>query len=225
MKQFNSIILAVFLTGFSVRMACAQDYPNLKRYHDADQALKDSTVSAVYMGDSITDFWFRSDSVFFKGNHYADRGISAQISPQMLIRFRQDVIDLRPKVVVILCGINDIAGNGGPMTLEMTEDNIKNMTELARANKIKVVLCSLLPADHFYWKPELRPAQNVIELNAWIKAYAYKNHLEYVDYYTPLVNGQGGIKGEYSEDGVHPNAAGYKVMETLVQAAIKKYNK
>jgi lysophospholipase L1-like esterase len=200
----------------------AQDWPNLKRYQAANEKLKDSMVNVVYMGDSITDFWLNNDSTFFKTNHYVDRGISAQTSPQMLLRFRQDVVELHPKAVVILCGTNDIAGNTGPMTLEMIEDNIQSMADLAKANKIKVILCSVLPSNHFSWKPNVQPADAIIALNTWINAYAKKKHFVYTDYYGALVDDRKGLKKEYSQDGVHPNKAGYAVMEPLAQAGIKK---
>jgi lysophospholipase L1-like esterase len=218
-------IIKYIATAAGLLLTCsayAQDWPNLKRYQAGNEKLLDSTVKVIYMGDSITDFWLYSDSTFFKANHYAGRGISGQTSPQMLLRFRQDVIALHPKAVVILCCTNDIAGNTGPMTLTMTEDNIQSMAELAKANKIKVVLCSVLPASHFGWRPGLQPANSIIQLNSWIKAYAKQNHLGYANYYDALVDERGGMQKEYSEDGVHPNPAGYKVMEPLVQAAIRK---
>lgn len=219
MKTINYFLLlaGLLLAG----SAHGQDWPNLERYHNANEKLKDSTVKVVYMGDSITDFWFYNDSTFFQNNHYADRGISAQTSPQMLLRFRQDVISLHPKAVVILCCTNDIAGNTGPMTQEMSADNIQSMAELARANHIKVILCSVLPSNHFGWRPDLQPADSIISLNAWIKSYAEENHFGYVDYYDALVDAQKGFKKEYSQDGVHPNLAGYEIMEPLAQAAIK----
>jgi len=217
----NKVLLISALLLLTLN-AHAQDWPNLKRYQKANAKMKDSAISAVYMGDSITDFWFPNDSAFFKDHHYVDRGISGQTSPQMLLRFRQDVIDLHPNAVVILCGTNDIAGNSGPMTLEMTEGNIQSMAELAKANKIKVVLCSVLPSNHFGWKPDLQPADSIVALNDWIRAYARQSHLGYVDYYSTLVNDQKGMQSQYSEDGVHPNKVGYAVMEPLVQATLKK---
>lgn len=222
MKNIKKSIVAITISVMSFSAAIAQDWPNLKRYQATNEKLKDSTVSVVYMGDSITDFWLRNDSAFFQSNHYVDRGISGQTSPQMLLRFRQDVISLHPKAVVILCGTNDIAGNSGPMTPEMTEDNIKSMAELANTHKIKVILCSVLPANHFGWKPDLQPADSIIHLNEWLKQYAKENHLGYVDYYDALVDEQKGLKVDYSGDGVHPNKMGYQVMEPLIQAAIKK---
>ncbi|MEO8231158.1 MAG: GDSL-type esterase/lipase family protein, partial [Ignavibacteriota bacterium] len=141
-------------------------------------------------------------------------------TPQMLVRFRPDVVNLKPKVVIILAGTNDIAGNNGPSTLEMIEDNIKSMVEIAIANNLKVILCSVLPAFDYPWKPGLNPAQKIIDLNKWIKEYAFKNNIVYVDYFTPMVDERDGLKKEYSEDGVHPNLAGYKLMQPLVVKAI-----
>ena len=137
-----------------------------------------------------------------------------------MVRFRPDVVNLKPKVVVILAGTNDIAGNTGPSTLEMIEDNIASMVEIAKANNIKVVLCSVLPAYDYPWKPGLEPAQKIVDLNKWIKDYAEKNEIIYVDYFTPMADQRNGLKKEYSEDGVHPNLAGYKIMEPLVEKAI-----
>jgi len=152
---------------------------------------------------------------------YINRGISGQTTPQMLIRFRPDVVNLKPKVVVILAGTNDIAGNTGPSTLEMIEDNIASMVEIAKANNIKVVLCSVLPAFEYPWKPELEPAQKIVDLNKSIKEYSIKNEIIYVDYFTPMADEHNGLKKEFSEDGVHPNINGYKIMEPLVENAIK----
>jgi lysophospholipase L1-like esterase len=158
--------------------------------------------------------------VFFPGKPYVNRGISGQTSPQMLVRFRQDVISLHPKVVVILAGTNDIAENTGKMTLRESAGNIASMSELARANGIRVVLCSVLPASDFWWHKGLAPASKIRELNALIKEYAAKNGFVYVDYYSAMVNAEGGLKSEFSPDGVHPNAAGYGVMAPLAEAGI-----
>lgn len=165
------------------------------------------------------------DSVFsiFKENHnYINRGISGQTSPQMLLRFRSDVIDLHPEAVVILSGINDIAGNTGPSTLQMIMDNIISMAELAKANNIDVILCSVLPAYDFPWNPGLEPAMKIVALNKMIKKYAIENQLTFVDYFSAMVDDKNGLKAEYSEDGVHPNTKGYSIMEPLVNKAIKK---
>ncbi|HZY35562.1 MAG TPA: SGNH/GDSL hydrolase family protein [Mucilaginibacter sp.] len=217
-------IIYLTLLSLTATASFAQDWPELARYHAADEKIKQDqqSIKAVFMGDSITDYWLEADSAFFRQNDCVDRGIGGQTSPQMLLRFRQDVIELKPKVVVILCGTNDLAGNTGPMTPEMTESNIMSMAELARANKVRVVLCSILPADHFGWRPDLQPADSIINLNSWIKTYAKQNHLGYLDYYSALVNDRKGMKKEYSEDGVHPNQAGYAVMEPLVKAELDK---
>jgi len=222
MKTFKIALVALLALGF--QFANAQDWPNLGRYQADNEKLKQdpaAKTTVVYMGDSITDFWIGASPDFFKQNNYVDRGISGQTSPQMLLRFRADVIDLKPKAVVLLCGTNDIAGNTGPETLEMVENNIKSMAELAKANKIKVILCSVLPANKFGWRPNLQPADTIISLNAWISDYAKKSHFTYVDYHQAMADDQKGLGKNYSEDGVHPNKAGYAVMEKLVQEAIK----
>lgn len=206
------------------------DWPNLAKYRDADLSLPPvpgGEARVVFMGDSITEGWGQhgvpapSDRPeFFPGKPYVNRGISGQTTPQMLVRFRQDVINLKPKVVVILAGINDIAENTGKTTLEAIEDNFASMSEIARANGIRVVLCSTMPASDFPWRPGLVPAPKVKALNAWIKDYAAKNRLVYVDYYSPMANGEGGMKRDLSPDGVHPNKAGYEIMAPLVEAGI-----
>jgi lysophospholipase L1-like esterase len=170
------------------------------------------------MGDSITEFWTKS----YWNQTHINRGISGQTTPQMLLRFRPDVIALKPRVVVILAGTNDVAGNTGPATNEMIVDNIASMAELARAHHIKVVLASVLPAAGFYWNADARPAPQIADLNQKIKAYARAQKMTYLDYYSAMVDERPGLKKEYSEDGVHPNEAGYKVMIALVDKAIAK---
>ncbi len=201
------------------------DWPNLRRYRSENAKVTPPTANenrVVFMGNSITDAWINVSPDFFKGKPYLDRGISGQTTPQMLIRFRQDVIDLHPKVVVILAGINDIAGNTGPSTVEMIEDNLKSMAQLARANGIKVVMCSVLPAYSFPWRPGIDPIAKIIDLNKWIKQFAQKNNFVYVDYYDAMVDERKGLPDKYSKDGVHPNPAGYKIMEPLVEKGIAK---
>jgi lysophospholipase L1-like esterase len=174
----------------------------------------------VFFGNSITEAWTPLFGSMFPGKPYIGRGISGQTTPQMLARFRHDVIDLAPKVVVILAGTNDIAGNTGPSTLEMIEDNLKSMTELAGAHGIRVVLSSVLPVYDYPWRPGLEPAQKIVALNAWMKQYAASAGAVYLDYHTPMADARQGMRAEYSADGVHPNRAGYEVMAPLAEAAI-----
>ena len=197
------------------------DWPNLRRYRSENAQLKPEKNRVVFMGNSITDGWINVSPGFFKTNpSYLDRGIGGQTTPQMLIRFRQDVIDLHPKVVIILAGINDIAGNTGPSSLEMIEDNLASMAQLAKANGVKVILSSVLPAFSFPWSPGIDPVQKIIDLNKWIKEYAQKNNFFYLDYYSAMVDERKGLPAKYSKDGVHPNAEGYAVMEPLAIKAI-----
>jgi lysophospholipase L1-like esterase len=177
----------------------------------------------VFMGDSITDFWkIEGAKGSFPAKPYINRGISGQTTPQMVLRFRQDVIALKPKVVVILGGTNDIAGNTGPMTLEQTEGNLASMAELAAANHIRVVLCSVTPAFDFPWKPGLAPAPKILALNRWIKAYAAEKGFVYVDYHTAMKDSRDGLPSNLSADGVHPLPAGYAIMAPLVEAGIEQ---
>jgi lysophospholipase L1-like esterase len=201
------------------------DWANLGRFRNDNKKTGlplAGEVRVVLMGNSITEGWSRLDSGFFAGRPFINRGISGQTTPQMLIRFKPDVVNLKAKVVVILAGINDIAGNTGPSTLEMIEDNLSSMVEIAQANKIRVVLSSVLPAFDFPWRPGMEPAEKVVKLNSWIKTYAGIHHCVYLDYFTPMSDEKHGLKKEYTQDGVHPNLAGYKVMEPLAEEAIKK---
>jgi lysophospholipase L1-like esterase len=199
------------------------DWANRKKYAAHNKRLKSMSNGeqrVVFMGNSITELWKTTGSSFFAGKPYINRGISGQTTPQMLVRFREDVIELKPNVVVILAGINDIAENTGPATLENIFGNIVSMAELAKANNIKVVLSSVLPAYDFTWQPGLEPAEKVVKLNAMIKSYADKNKIVYVDYYSSMVDERKGLRAEFTQDGVHPTLAGYKVMEPLVEKAI-----
>lgn len=199
------------------------DWANLERYRGENARLGPPAKGeerVVFFGDSITDSWGRTVGTFFPGKPYVNRGISGQTTPQMLVRFRQDVIALRPKTVVILAGTNDIAGNTGPATLEMIEDNLASMAELAKANGIRVVLASVLPAYRFPWRPELKPAEKIAALNSWIKTFAAKNKIVYLDYYSAMVDERSGLKAGLTSDGVHPNAAGYAIMSPLAEKAI-----
>jgi lysophospholipase L1-like esterase len=172
------------------------------------------------MGNSITEGWAKYFAAMFPRKPYVGRGISGQTTPQMLVRFRQDVIALKPAVVVILGGTNDIAGNTGPSTLEMIEDNLASMTELARANGIAVVLSSVLPVYDYPWKPGLAPAPKIVALNAWMKQYASSHGAVYLDYHTAMADARQGMKADLASDGVHPTEAGYRVMAPLAERAI-----
>lgn len=206
------------------------DWAFLAKYRDADKGVAPPAageIRVVFMGDSITEGWgqkatatARDRGEFFPGKPYINRGISGQTTPQMLVRFRQDVIELKPKVVVLLAGTNDIAENTGKTTLLEIGNNIASMSDLARANGIGVVLCSVLPASEFHWHEGLAPAPKIRALNTWIREYAAKNGLVYVDYYTRMANSEGGLKAELSADGVHPNKAGYEIMAPLAEAGI-----
>ncbi len=201
------------------------DWPYLNRYREENGKLGLPAAGekrVVFMGNSITEGWKDLSPGFFAGRPYICRGISGQTTPQMLVRFRPDVIALEPKVVVILAGINDIAGNTGPSTLEMIEDNIVSMSELAKVHGIKVILSSVLPAYDFPWNPGVFPADKIVALNNWIKSYAISNGFNYVDYYSSMVDDRKGLKSEFTVDGVHPTAAGYKVMEQLIETEIAK---
>ena len=202
----------------------SQDWPYLNRYqteNDKLSPLKLREKRIVFMGDSITELWSVVHPSFFSEKSYINRGIGGQTSPQMLVRFRADVIALKPSVVVLLAGANDIAQNTGPSTLEMIANNIFSMVELATANNIKVILCSVLPVFDFYWRQGLEPAGKIVTLNKMISEYAYTNAIPYVDYYSAMVDEQKGLKSIFSEDGVHPNKAGYEVMITLAHEAIR----
>ena len=202
----------------------SQDWPYLNRYqteNDKLSPLKLGEKRIVFMGDSITELWSVVHPSFFSEKSYINRGIGGQTSPQMLVRFRADVVALNPSVVVLLAGANDIAQNTGPSTLEMIANNIFSMVELATANNIKVILCSVLPVFDFYWRQGLEPAGKIVTLNKMISEYAYTNAIPYVDYYSAMVDEQKGLKSIFSEDGVHPNKAGYEVMITLAHEAIR----
>ena len=202
------------------------DFGWLARYKEADDKLpppQPGEKRVVFMGDSITEGWhFDHPDGVFAGKPYVNRGISGQTSPQMLVRFRQDVVDLEPAVVVILAGTNDVAGNTGPMTVQQTEDNIRDMAEIAAASHIRVVLCSVLPAFDFPWQPGLDPAPKIVALNTWLVAYSAQNGYVYVDYHSAMKDARDGLPVNLSKDGVHPNPAGYAIMAPLVEAGIAK---
>jgi lysophospholipase L1-like esterase len=201
------------------------DWAQLKRYAGENSALPapaPGEARVVFYGDSITDGWGRLPDTgsFFPGKPYINRGIGGQTTPQMLIRFEQDVVHLHPAAVVILAGTNDIAGNTGPSTPQMTEDNFTSMAAIAKQNGIKVILASITPAYSYPWKPGVKPVPTILELNAWLKAYCAKEGFTYLDYYSAMVDEKGAMKPGLAKDGVHPTSAGYAVMGPLAESAI-----
>lgn len=200
-----------------------KDWAWKDRYRDENSKLpapKKKEKRIVFMGNSITEGWINTDRDFFKNKPYVNRGIGGQTTPQMLVRFRQDVIDLKPFAVVILAGINDIAQNTGPSTMEAVAGNIFSMAELAKTHGITPILCSVLPAAGFPWNRNIDPKDSVLKLNTLLKDYAIKNKIQYVDYYSKMVNSERGMKSELASDGVHPNLTGYKLMEPLIEEKI-----
>jgi lysophospholipase L1-like esterase len=201
------------------------DWAFLQRYAEANAnlpALAPDEDRVVFMGNSITEMWTPYFESMFPGKSYINRGIGGQTTPQMLVRFRQDVIALKPKVVVILAGTNDIAGNTGPATLEMIENNFVSMAELAKANGIRVVLASVLPVYRYVWRPEVQPVQTISALNQWMRDYARTNGMVYLDYFSSMADERRGLRKDLTPDGVHPNEAGYRVMAPLTVSAIQE---
>jgi len=223
-RRANVLALGALIFAFApLHAQQSQDWPNLQRYRAANDSLRPPAPSeqrVVFMGNSITDSWAKFFPQMFPGKPYIGRGISGQTTPQMLVRFRQDVISLKPAVVVILAGTNDIAGNTGPSTLEMIEDNLMSMTELARANNIRVVLSSVLPVFDYPWRKGLEPAQKIVALNAWMKSYASRVGAVYLDYHSAVADERQGLRADLTTDGVHPTEAGYRIMAPLAEKAI-----
>jgi lysophospholipase L1-like esterase len=185
------------------------------------EELTSTSDEVVFMGNSIFESWSKFDSVFFIQNRFVNKGISGQTSLQMLGRFRQDVINVKPRSVVILAGTNDIAGNMGPVTLESIFYNIQSMTELAKYNGIKVYICSVLPVLKYKWAPQVEPVEKIINLNHLLKDYCTSQNIEYVDFYTKMADSSKGLDKLYTADGVHPNAKGYAVMEEILMNVIQ----
>lgn len=221
MKRIVSTILALCLSFGAFAQAPVKDWAKCYRYAAANEATT-TAPRVVFMGDSITEGWVEKHGEWFTENNFAGRGISGQTSYEMLCRFRADVINLNPKAVVILAGTNDVAQNKGPMTHQQTVDNIISMCELAKANKIKVILCAILPADRVGWRPDIKPAEHVIAINKLLKEYADANKIPFVDYHAALDNGNGGMSKEHAPDGIHPVIGAYNIMEGLVMEAINK---
>lgn len=198
-----------------------RDWAQLCRYHAANAALRGKPVRVVFMGDSITDGWINGDPRFFEDGR-VDRGIGGQTTPQMLVRFREDVIALKPQAVHIMAGTNDIAGNTGAATMAMVQGNLQSMAELARANGIKVILASIPPAAAFPWSPDKRPTPQIAAMNAWLKRYAEAEGFTYVDYHPVLATAGGAMKPGLASDGVHPTPAGYAAMRPVALEAIRR---
>jgi lysophospholipase L1-like esterase len=222
-----TVVLAAVACSFnpSALAGQGQDWASLDRYREDNARLGPPSAGearVVFYGNSITDAWAEHFDVMFPGKPYVGRGISGQTTPQMLVRFRQDVIALQPSVVVILAGTNDIAGNTGPSTQAMIEDNLVSMAELAQAHGISVILSSVLPASDYRWRPGLDPGPKIVSLNTWMRDYADGHGAVYLDYHTAMTDEHLGLGPELSPDGVHPNESGYRLMVPLAEAAIAK---
>ena len=218
MKKTLVLLLGILIP----MMASAQnDWPNYDRYAEANSQV---TVApkAVLMGDSITDGWPFADPEFFSDNNFIGRGISGQVTNQMLLRFRQDVIDLHPKYVVILAGTNDIAENSGKIDMDKTFANIVSMCDLAKANGIKPIICSVIPAASFYWRPSVTDAaEKIAQFNTMLEEYAQANKIKYVDYHSAMKDESGGLPRNLANDGVHPTREGYDIMKSLLLKVLK----
>ena len=223
-------VLTFIVIFFQFTMTIAQDpnpmdWPNFKQFEELNTKLakmKKNKNRVVFIGNSITIGWLQTNPNFFKDKDYVNRGISGQTTPQMLVRFRADVVDINADVVVILAGTNDIAGNTGPVTLKMIANNLKSMTEIAQANGIKVILCSVLPAYDYPWSTGKKPNIKIPKLNSMIKDFAKESGAFYLDYFKALNDGNNGIIEEYSNDGVHLTAKGYQVLEPMLEKALDK---
>lgn len=225
MKKSVIYYLLLFIFISMSETSFAQDWANLAKYETQNNQLppkQSGEKRIVLMGDSITEFWSQLQPEFFTNTSYINRGISGQTTPQMLIRFRHDVLNLHPDVVVILAGVNDIAGNTGPTTNDAIFGNIISMVELAKANAINVILCSVLPANNFYWRPNEKAAETIIQLNQLIQSYAKEHDIPYVDYHSAMADAKNGLPKEFSEDSVHPNLKGYQTMQPLLEKAVQK---
>ena len=217
MKKLFISLISLCLGAVAVS---AQDWAKFSRYEEANAHVSQKP-KAVLMGDSITDGWAKVDSDFFTDNNFVGRGISGQTTSHMLVRFRRDVVDLAPKYVLILAGTNDIAKNNGDISLENILGNIVSMCEIAKANKIKPIICSVLPADRYRWRPEVAPAEDIVKLNAMLKEYADSMKIKFIDYHSVLKNENNGLPAEYAPDGVHPTIECYKIMEQMVLDDLK----
>lgn len=218
-------LFSFVLGWFNITGTQAQDWADLGHFQEANAQLEapaEGENRIVFMGNSITIGWLSHFPQFFEGKPYVNRGIGGQTTPQMLLRFRQDVLALDPEVVVLLAGTNDIAGNTGPTSLEQIMDNIISMTELAQSNGIQVVLASVLPAYDYPWRKGMQPNIKIPKLNAMIAAYARRANAVYLDYFSAMTDGNNGLQESLGYDGVHPNSKGYQVMAPLTEQAISK---
>lgn len=217
--KFLSIAAILFSAALS-----GQDFANYAKYEKQNQEVIAGKIvpNSIFMGDSITEGWVSKDPDFFKKNNFVGRGISGQVTSQMLLRFREDVIRLKPKRVIILGGTNDIAENQGPISLDKVFGNIVSMAELAKANGIKVILCSVLPAYDFGWRKDMHPADKVIALNKMIEVYAKKHNIPYVDYHSQMKDSRNGLDKIYTEDEIHPTEKGYEKMEGILMKKLSK---
>jgi lysophospholipase L1-like esterase len=213
MKSLLNLLACVMFASMN-----AQDWANVARFKAENERVIENKapVKLVFMGNSITEGWKSFDPNFFNSTDYVNRGIGGQTTPQMLIRFKQDVLDLKPKGVVILAGTNDIAGNTGPMSIQEIYNQIESMAGLAALNKIEVFLCSVLPVYDYPWKPGLKPAPKIVALNEMLKTLAGEKNYLYIDYFSEMSDDKNGLKASLGADGVHPNEKGYEIMKRVL---------
>lgn len=217
-------LILLFIITCITSSIIAQDWANLERFKEENTSIMQEEITGkriVFMGNSITEGWSTFDSVFFSENQFINRGIGGQTTPQMLLRFKQDVIDIKANTVIVLAGINDIAENTGPISLKQILGNIISMCELANQNKIRVILCSVLPANKFPWEPKINPTQKVIDLNEMLLDYANSKSITYVDYYSKMVDDKQGLISAYGYDPVHPNLEGYVIMKHILSEVLE----
>ena len=220
MKRFLIFILVCATTVLS--LAQRNDWARFNFYSSANASLE-KAPSVVFMGNSITENWGDWRPQFFKDHNFVSRGISGQTTCQMVVRFHADVVDLNPKAVVIMAGTNDIAKNNGDISLKHVAQNIESMCEIAKAHKIKPVICTVTPCKRYSWRPELENvADSIVELNRMLQSYAVKNHITYVDFWTPMAAEDKGMRSELAEDGCHPNDKGYDIMEAILLKTLRK---
>ena len=215
----------VFLLFMIPQISIGQDWADLSRFRYKNESmdyLQEGEKRVVFMGNSIFENWLRFDPEMWDNNSYVNRGISGQTTPQMLVRFRADVIDLKPELVVILAGTNDVAENTGPTTLKMILDNIFSMVQLAQTNDIEVIMCSILPAAQYPWNLYIKPIEKIEKLNIALKNYANAHDIEYIDFYSVMKNDEKGMLRNLTYDGVHPNVEGYELMRPILEESIKK---